>query len=98
MRFARRPDDDRAEHERDEPVRENEQREGALEAGHAGHRGRGLSHRLMRAILAHPDLQGLRRFIHDIAVLRQAELALGAGERWQAPSFWSGFVFHADPR
>lgn len=27
------------------------------------HRGRGLSKRLMEAILAHPDLQGLRRFM-----------------------------------
>ena len=27
------------------------------------HRGRGLSKRLMEAILAHPDLQGLRRFL-----------------------------------
>ena len=26
------------------------------------HRGRGLSKRLMEAVLAHPDLQGLRRF------------------------------------
>ena len=28
-----------------------------------GHRGRGLSKRLMEAILAHPDLQGLRRWM-----------------------------------
>ena len=28
-----------------------------------GHRGRGLSKRLMTTILAHPDLQGLRRFL-----------------------------------
>jgi len=27
-----------------------------------GHRGKGLSKRLMEAVLAHPDLQGLRRF------------------------------------
>ncbi len=27
------------------------------------HRGRGLSKRLMEAVLAHPDLQGLRRFM-----------------------------------
>jgi GNAT superfamily N-acetyltransferase len=27
------------------------------------HRGRGLAERLMRVILAHPDLQGLRRFL-----------------------------------
>lgn len=29
----------------------------------AGHRGRGLSKRLMESILAHPSLQGLRRFL-----------------------------------
>jgi len=28
-----------------------------------GHRGQGLSKRLMTTILAHPDLQGLRRFL-----------------------------------
>ena len=27
-----------------------------------GHRGRGLSKRMMEAVMAHPDLQGLRRF------------------------------------
>jgi GNAT superfamily N-acetyltransferase len=27
------------------------------------HRGRGLSRRLMQAVLGHPDLQGLRRFL-----------------------------------
>ena len=29
----------------------------------SAHRGRGLSKRLMEAVLAHPDLQGLRRFM-----------------------------------
>jgi GNAT superfamily N-acetyltransferase len=29
----------------------------------AGHRGRGLSKALMEAIVAHPDLQGLRRWV-----------------------------------
>jgi N-acetylglutamate synthase-like GNAT family acetyltransferase len=28
-----------------------------------GHRGRGLAKRLLAMILAHPDLQGLRRFL-----------------------------------
>lgn len=28
-----------------------------------GHRGRGLSKWMMRAVMAHPDLQGLRRFM-----------------------------------
>jgi len=28
-----------------------------------GHRGRGLAHRLMRAVMGHPDLQGLRRMM-----------------------------------
>lgn len=28
-----------------------------------GHRGRGLAARLMDAVVAHPDLQGLRRFV-----------------------------------
>jgi GNAT superfamily N-acetyltransferase len=29
----------------------------------ASHRGRGLGRRLMQAVMAHPDLQGLRRFM-----------------------------------
>jgi GNAT superfamily N-acetyltransferase len=29
----------------------------------AGHRGHGLGHRLVRAVLDHPDLQGLRRIV-----------------------------------
>lgn len=41
-----------------------------------GHRGRGLATWLMRCILAHPDLQGLRRILH---VTRDRRLHLKAG-------------------
>ena len=51
------------------------------------HRGRGLAERLLRVILAHPDLQGLRRFLlatRDAHALyaKAGFIALSEPPRW----------------
>jgi GNAT superfamily N-acetyltransferase len=45
----------------------------------AEHRGRGLSKRLMEAVLAHPDLQGLRRWMLATADAHELYRKFGFG-------------------
>ena len=51
------------------------------------HRGRGLSKRLMEAILAHPDLQGLRRWMLATADAHELYRRFGFAELSQPDRF-----------
>jgi GNAT superfamily N-acetyltransferase len=57
------------------------------------HRGRGLSKRLMEAILAHPDLQGLRRWMLATADAQELYGKFGFGPLSQP----EGFMQRHDP-